>query len=255
MYVDGGHPLQGYSVGILKFVSKHFAMPPGDVANPHSYPFPVLIREIPDVPTNPSPPVILPDGSYSELVQNSIRAAQELEADGVRSIAMWCGFFSLIQPILAKHVSIPILTSPLIMLPVIHQMMPPQKSVAVVVASKRLLTAEYLEAVGADINNRIEIIGLDNAPVFNTFCLVDNYKEKKGATGFDFEAFRDELCELIGAACDHNPNIGAIMLECTSLPPFAADIHAHTGLPIYDFIACVEWMHRAVVPKRYTGHL
>ena len=255
MYIKGGHVLQGYSVGILKFVGQTFAMPPGDVGNPTSYPFPVLIREIHDVPTNPSPPVMLPDGSYSELVQNCIRAAQELEADGVKSIAMWCGFYSLIQPILAKHVSIPILTSPLIMLPIIHQMMPPEKSVVVVTAAKRLLTFEYFEAVGADINDRIKVIGLDDAPVFNSFCLVDKPKGQKGVNGFEFNAFRDELCELIGKACDDDPEIGAIMLECTSLPPFAADIHEHTGLPVYDFIACVEWMHRAVVPKRYLGYI
>jgi hypothetical protein len=167
---------------------------------------------------------------------------------------MWCGFFSLIQPILAKHVSIPILTSPLIMLPIIHQMMPPEKSVVVVTAAKRLLTFEYFEAVGADINDRIKVIGLDDAPVFNSFCLVDKPKAQKGVNGFEFNAFRDELCELIGKACDDDPEIGAIMLECTSLPPFAADIHEHTGLPVYDFIACVEWMHRAVVPKRYLGY-
>ena len=76
----------------LNSLAKKFAMPPGDVGNPTSYSFPVLIREIPNVPTNPSPPVVLPDGSYSDLVQNCIEAAKQLEADGVRSIAMWCGF-------------------------------------------------------------------------------------------------------------------------------------------------------------------
>jgi hypothetical protein len=34
MYIKGGHVLQGYSVGILKFVGQTFAMPPGDVGNP-----------------------------------------------------------------------------------------------------------------------------------------------------------------------------------------------------------------------------
>ena len=132
-------------------------------------------------------------------------------------------------------------------------MMPPKKSVIVVTAAKRLLTFEYFEAVGADINDRIKVIGLDDAPVFNSFCLVDKPMGQKGVNGFEFDAFRDELCELIGEACD--PEIGAIMLECTSLPPFAADIHEHTGLPVYDFIACVEWMHRAIVPKRYLGYI
>ncbi len=45
------------------------------------------------------------------------------------------------------------------------------------------------------------------------------------------------------------------MLERTSLPPFAADVTDRTGLPVYDFISCVEWMHRAVVPKRYQDYI
>ncbi|MFA3917829.1 hypothetical protein [Ruegeria hyattellae] len=249
MYVNGGKVLQGYSVGILKFAGKKFAMPPGDVGNPTSYPFPVLIREIPDVSTNPSPPVIMPDGTFSELVRNCIAAAQEMEADGVRSIAMWCGFFSLIQPILAKHVSVPILSSPLIMLPVIHQMMPPEKSIAVVVASEKLLTAEYFDAINAKRDERIVIVGMDDAPVFNSFCMGGP------ETGYEFDDFGAELCELMDTQIAKHPEIGAIMLECTSLPPFAARIGAHTGLPVYDFIACVEWMHRAVVPKTYDGYI
>lgn len=249
MYVDGGRVLQGYSVGILKFEGKRFAMPPGDVGNPTSYPFPVLIREIPGVPTNPAPPVVLPDGSYSELVQNCITAAQQLEADGVHAIAMWCGFFSLIQPILAQHVSIPVLTSPLIMLPVIHQMMPPDKSVAVVVASERLLTGEYFEAINADRNHRIVVVGMDDGPVFNSFCMGGP------ETGYEFEALGDEICAVLDRQLGDRKDIGAIMLECTSLPPFAARVRAHTGLPVYDFIACVEWMHRAIVPKTYSGYI
>ncbi|MGI9357726.1 MAG: hypothetical protein ACR2PF_21530, partial [Rhizobiaceae bacterium] len=156
---------------------------------------------------------------------------------------------SLIQPILAKHVSVPILTSPLIMVPVIHQMMPPDQSVAIVVASKKLLTAEYFEAIGADITDRIVVVGLDDAPVFNSFCM--GGKE----TGYDIERFREEICQIVEDALAKHPDIGAIMLECTSLPPFAADVRDRTGLPVYDFIACVEWMHRAVVPKRYQGFI
>ena len=49
-------------------------------------------------------------------------------------------------------------------------------------------------------------------------------------------------------------NIGAVMLECTTLPPYAADIKEITGLPVFDFVACVEWMHRALNPTRYRSN-
>lgn len=128
MIVTGGTAYQGYTVGIMKFEGKRYPLPPGDVANPTSYPFPVLIREIPGVNTNPYPPITRSDGSYTDIVQKCIDEAMRLESDGVNSIAMCCGFFSLIQSQIAAAVSIPVLTSPLIMIPVIHQMLKPQQS-------------------------------------------------------------------------------------------------------------------------------
>ena len=43
------------------------------------------------------------------------------------------------------------------------------------------------------------------------------------------------------------------MLECTTLPSFAADIEAATGLPVFDYIAFVEFIRRSVSPRRYDG--
>ena len=74
----------------------------------------MVVREIPGVNKNPYPPLTNPDGSYTDVVQKFITEA--LERDGAHSIAMCCGFFSLIQPVIAAHVDIPVLTSPLIML-------------------------------------------------------------------------------------------------------------------------------------------
>lgn len=249
MLVKGGRPLQGYSVGIMKFEGKRYPLPPGDVANPTSYPFPVLVREIPHVRTNPSPPLTRADGSYTKIVGDCIDAARQLEMDGVHSLAMCCGFFSLVQPVIAAAVRIPVLTSPLIMLPVIHRMLPPEAHVVVVTASKKFLTAEYFAAVGADIDDRIVVAGLDDAPAFNSICM--------GGTAITLETDQllDEVVAAVAKARAENPMEAAVLLECTSLPPFAAELQVDTGLPVFDFVACIEWMHRAIIPKRYEGYL
>jgi len=248
MIVTGGTAYQGYSVGIMKFEGKRYPLPPGDVANPHSYPFPVLIREIPGVNNNPYPPLTNDDGSYTEVVQRCIDEAKRLEADGVHAIAMCCGFFSLIQSVIAAAVNIPVLTSPLIMIPVIHQMLKPEQSVVVVTASKKLLSSEFFSAVGVDINYRVVVAGLDDSAVFNSMCMGGK------AISYDTDDLRDDVVEAIQQAQKSDPKIGAVLLECTTLPPFAIDIKAQTGLPVFDFIACVEWMHRALHPSCYSGY-
>ena len=247
MIITGGTAYQGYAVGIMKLEGRRYPLPPGDVASPLSYPYPVLVREIPGVDDNPYPPIINADGSYTEVVQKCIDAAVRLERDGVSSIAMCCGFFSLIQPVIAAAVSIPVLTSPLIMIPVIHQMLKPAQSVVVVTASKKLLTGEFFAAVGADINQRVTIAGLDDSAVFNSMCMGGS------ATSYETDDLRSDVIAAIEQAQQEDPDIGAVLLECTTLPPYAADISQRLGLPVFDFIACVNWMQRALVPVRYPG--
>lgn len=249
MLVTGGHPYQGYSVGIMKFEGKLYPMLPGDVGNATSYPFPVLIREIPGVSCNPYPPLRDDMGHYTDVVQKCIDAAKELEQDGVRSIAMCCGFFSLIQPIIAAAVSIPVLTSPIIMVPIIQQMLRPDQSVVVVTASKKLLSDAFFTSVGVKVDNRLVVAGLDHCDSFNSIYF--------GGTATTIES--DDLChDLVHVVCSakkERPHIGAVLLECTGLPPFAADIQQKTRLPVFDFIACIQWMHHAVVAKTYTGYI
>ncbi len=249
MIVTGGHSYQGYSVGILMFDNKRFPMPPGDVGNATSYPFPVLLRQIEGLEDNPYPPLTGADGSYTPEVQLCIDAAVRMERDGVRAIAMCCGFFSLIQPVLAQHVSIPVMTSPLMMIPVIQQMIRPDQSVLVVTAAAKLLSNEFFTAVGADLGHRTTLAGLDDSKVFNAMCMGGT------AISFDREELQKDVLDAIAEARERDPNVGAVLLECTSLPPFAEDVRHATGLPVFDFIACVEWMHRSVVPKRYTGYI
>lgn len=249
MIVTGGHPYQGYSVGILKFDQKLYPMMPGDVGNATSYPFPVLIREIKGLIDGPYLPLTNPDGSHKPEVQLCIDAAVQLEKDGVRSIAMCCGFFSLIQPVIARHVKIPVMTSPLMMIPVIQQMMAPEKSVLVVTAAAKLLSNEFFSAVGADLNHRVTLAGLDGSRCFNAMCMGGT------AVSFDTEEFLADILQGIKDAQQRDPDIGAVLLECTSLPPFADAVRNATGLPVFDFIACVEWMHRSVVPKQYAGYI
>ncbi len=45
---------------------------------------------------------------------------------------------------------------------------------------------------------------------------------------------------------DAHPEIGAIVLECTNMPPYRADIQALTGVPVFDITTLVRMVHEAV---------
>jgi Asp/Glu/hydantoin racemase len=40
--------------------------------------------------------------------------------------------------------------------------------------------------------------------------------------------------------------VGAIVLECTNMPPYREDIQALTGLPVFDITTLVRMVHDAV---------
>ena len=45
---------------------------------------------------------------------------------------------------------------------------------------------------------------------------------------------------------ESHPAIGAIVLECTNMPPYRADIQHLTGLPVFDIVSLVRMIHVAV---------
>ena len=49
-----------------------------------------------------------------------------------------------------------------------------------------------------------------------------------------------------------NPDIGAIVLECTNMPPYAAALQAAVGLAVYDVYAMIAWFHAGLRPRIFA---
>jgi Asp/Glu/hydantoin racemase len=51
-----------------------------------------------------------------------------------------------------------------------------------------------------------------------------------------------------------HPEVGAIVLECTNMPPYAAALRAALGMPVYDIYSMITWFHTGLRPRRFpTG--
>ena len=48
-----------------------------------------------------------------------------------------------------------------------------------------------------------------------------------------------------------SPDIGAILLECTNMPPYAFALRETLGLPIYDIYSLVTWLHTGLRPRQF----
>lgn len=248
MKLKGGRALYGHSVGILLFDGRRYPMAPGDVGNASTYGFPVRMKVVPGLIDCPTPPEAWADGRPPREVELLVAAARELEAEGVRAIVTCCGFFSVVQDALARAVRIPVFTSPLLLVPLLSRMFG-GREIGILTASKAMLVEGYLRAAGITPEHPVAIAGLEASSEF--------YATHMGGTQIemDLSKLRDEVVGISVELVRQRPALACIVLECTTLPSFAADIEAATGLPVFDYVAFVEFIHRSVLPRRYDGFL
>lgn len=248
--VTGGKLYYGEAIGIA-LLDQIDSQPliPGNVGNASTYDFPVRLKIIKDLPDNPYEPLRDESGLYMPDIQRTVDAVKELESEGVRSIVMSCGFFSVVQKVLVEEVDIPVFSSPLLLVPLLSRMIGKMKSVGIITASKDRLTKEFLEPVGINDQLNYRIAGLEPSKEFYA-CFMGGTR-----TVLDIDVLRQEVVSIAKNFVEQNPDIGALLLECSDLPPFAADIQRATGKPVYDFISFVRSIYQSLVPPRYDGFL
>jgi maleate cis-trans isomerase len=66
----------------------------------------------------------------------------------------------------------------------------------------------------------------------------------------DVELAREEHVRVARRLVAEHPDVGAIVLECTNMPPYTADIQRETGRPVFDITSLVRMAHDALVAAR-----
>ena len=62
----------------------------------------------------------------------------------------------------------------------------------------------------------------------------------------------DNINAALKMKTDH-PELGAIILECTNMSPYAEAIQEAVELPIFSIVNLVEWLHAGLKPKRFSS--
>lgn len=236
----GGKTVFGASVGIM-MLETQFPRICGDIANANTWPFPVQYRIVrgatPDKVVRNDPRL---------LVEDFIAAAKDLVAHGCDGLTTNCGFLALIQDQVSAAVPVPVATSSLMQVPLVQQLLPKGKRVGIITISKSSLTAEHLRAAKAPLDT--PVVGTDDGRAFTHGILDDQ-------PSIDFAACRQDLLDAARELLRDYENIGAIVLECTNMTPYAADIRKLTGLPVYSIYSFVRWFHQGLVPDRFAPEL
>lgn len=237
-----GQVSYGHSIGIL-CLEFHMPFIPGDVANASTYDFPVQFLEVPGATGE----AVIRKGD-STLVARFIEAAKELERQGCKAITSDCGYIGAYQPQVAEAVDVPVFLSSLMMAPGILAMLGRRKKLGVMVASGGTLKPEVLSGLGISDTSRLILKGLEDKAHFNAVI-----HEEQG--WLDAEIMEEEVVSAAVEMQEANPDLGAILLECSDIPPYGAAVQRATGLPVFDWIGFINFVHHAVVRTPYAGFM
>ena len=235
----GGKAIYGAPLGIL-MLDARFPRIPGDMGNATTWPFPVLYRVV----EGATPGRVVNDAAKG-LLPAFLEAATALVAQGAEALTTNCGFLSLFQHELAAHAGVPVMTSSLMQVPWVQSTLPPGQRVGLLTVSARALTPQHLAAANVPID--IPIAGTEHGREFYRILIAAESQD------MDTTLARQDILDAGADLVRRHPEIGAIVLECTNMPPYAAALQAATARPVYDIYSMITWFHAGLRPRKWSN--
>jgi len=238
MIIKGGPNTYGAAIGVLSSESYYYKLP-GHVKNALTFDFPVTYKIIKGAFSK-----VIVEQKGGNLLNSFIEGAKELEKEGVKAITGSCGFLLLFQDKITSAVSVPVFISSLLQIPLVHKMIGKDKKVGILVASQKSLTNDYLIAAGAE-NVPVCVTGMDGKKEFQEVII------QKLRTEIDIQKMEEEVLEVVKELYNNNPTMGALVIECTDLPPFGYKIQQMIKKPVFDIVTLTKYVHSCVIQKDY----
>lgn len=244
IFIPKGQVLGGLAVGIIVLGNTWYPPFPGNMANATTFSFPVHYKPL----EGGFSEVILSPKPDPALLEQTVAAGKALEKQGCRAIVGACGYFANYQPEVAAALNVPCFLSSLMQIPAISRALKPDQKVCIVCAEgDALASGPALKNCGVDDPSTVVIVGAENLPQ------MQNILQDTGH--LNSAKFEQELVEFSKQMVSDNPDIGAILLECSDMPPYAWAIQKAVKLPIFDFITLTNWVYNAVARRPFAGFL
>ena len=236
----GGKTVYGATVGIL-MLETQFPRIHGDIGNAWTWDFPVHYRVV-----QGATPDNVVRGDPHVMLDHFITEGRELVRMGCDGITTNCGFLALIQDEVKAALGVPVATSALMQVPMVAALLPPGKRVGILTISRATLSEDHLKAARVPLDT--PIVGTDEGRCFTREVLGDCER-------IDFEDARLDLLDAAAELVTQNEGVGAIVLECTNMVPYAADIRKLTGLPVFSILSFINWFQAGLSPEKFALEL
>lgn len=217
-------------------LDSRFPRIPGDVGNADTWDFLVRYAVVPG-----ATPEAVVCADPEPFVQAFIAAGRDLVAQGCTGIATTCGFLAPMRRRLSDALGVPVAASALEQAGSIAALLPADRCLGVLTISAHSLTPCHLAAAAVPAGTLIR--GVDGGSFARSIL--------GNAVSLDVEAARQEIVDACVAMQRDHPALGAILLECTNMVPYAPDVAQATGLPVYSIYSYLTWFHEGLAPPRF----
>ncbi len=222
-------------VGII-MLDTRFPRVRGDIGNPATFDFPVRFSVVKGA--SPERIVHRPDPS---LIDPFIQAGRILIQNGAVVITTSCGFLAFFHNQLTSGLNVPVFSSSLLQVHLARAVIPPHRKVGIITACKPALTTEHLAAIGID-DRGLVIIGMEHFAEFSSVFLGNKQTLDQVRCSAEMQAATEQLIQ-------QHPDVGAIVLECTNMPPYSQVVQkAAGGLPVFDAVTMINYAWRVIRP-------
>lgn len=208
----------------------------GNVRNFATFEFPMIYKTAKGV----VPECIMKKEPDKGILPIILETAKDLERNGALAITTSCGFFAAFQRQIADSVSVPVFSSTLLLLPIIQKMIKSNQKIGVITANSEGLSEAHFKGVGAE-KLPIALAGIENLPEW-----IKHLEEGE----CNLQKLTQEIAEVASKLVSENPDIGAILLECTELPSFAYEIQRQTKRPVFCLYTLANFIHSVVARKK-----
>ncbi|MEH6578539.1 MAG: hypothetical protein V7731_15870 [Amphritea sp.] len=221
-------------IGVI-MLNTHFPRLPGDVGNPETFACDTLYRRV-EVATVDS--VISDTGVSSDVSSAIFDAAKDLDKQGVDLIVTSCGFLGELQKDLEKQISTPVISSALLLTPLVRSLFGAKASLGVITFNSSKLKPLHFNG---HYDEQIHIQGVERGDELYRVIAGD-------LESLDYTKAEQDVIAATCSLMKYNPK--AIILECTNLSPYIDAVRKNSGVPVFDLIQGIDWLLQAYDGKQ-----
>ncbi|MFW6055231.1 MAG: aspartate/glutamate racemase family protein, partial [Thermodesulfobacteriota bacterium] len=120
------------------------------------------------------------------------------------------------------------------------------QEVGIITADSRSLRPQHFAGLGLSPPPKA-VVGLEEAQEFTAVFFNNKLR-------LDRERLEQEVVAAARQLIQRHPRVGAVVLECTNLPPYAGAVRRACGLPVFDVVTLINYAYLVVHNGFLSGH-